>query len=133
MSDRQSFHKPQHLQIVRESVGDVDISNGLRVDDAPPVGQVAILKQKSNGIGGDRLNYVPEDTWDCKKSTEERLGWSQHSLHPLSIREVVAGRDAVGLPKWVRLEKQVTSSCENIFLNCDSPIPRDKVKILMHR
>ena len=57
--------------MVREAIGDVDISNGLRaVEDSPPIGQVALLKQKHSGIGGDRLNYVPKDDWDVRKSTE---------------------------------------------------------------
>ena len=96
--------------MVREAIGDVDISNGLRaVEDSPPIGQVALLKQKHSGIGGDRLNYVPKDDWDVRKSTEERLGWSEHKLHPLTLRETLKGRDAVGLPNWVRLQKQVIS------------------------
>jgi hypothetical protein len=125
--DRARFHRPQHLQVVRESVGDVDASNGLRIEDAPPIGQVALLKQKHSGIGGERLNYVAKDDWDCRKSTEERLGWSAHSLHPLSIRETIAGRDAEGLPKWVRLEKQARLSifCRmlkpNTFANFEVP------------
>ena len=107
LPDRSSFHRPQHLQIVRESIGDVDISNGLRVEEPIPHGQVPLMKEKFCGIGGETLKYVPRDDWDPRKSTEERLGWSQHKLHPLSTREQVAGRDAVGLPKWVRLEKQI--------------------------
>ena len=105
--ERQTFHRPQHLQIVRESVGDVDVSNGLRVEDPTPVGKVALLQQKQSGIGGERLNYVAQDEWDPRKSTEERLGWSEHKLQPLSIREKATGRDAPGLPNWVRLQKQV--------------------------
>ena len=58
-------------------------------------------------FSGDRLNYVPRDDWDVRKSTEERLGWSEHKLHPLTLREQLKGRDAVGLPNWVRLQKQV--------------------------
>lgn len=95
------------MQIVRESVGDVDVSNGLRVEDPTPVGKVALLQQKQSGIGGERLNYVAQDEWDPRKSTEERLGWSEHKLQPLSIREKATGRDAPGLPNWVRLQKQV--------------------------
>ena len=105
--ERATFHRPQHLQIVRESVGDVDVSNGLRVEDPVPVGKVALLQQKQSGIGGERLNYVAQDEWDPRKSTEERLGWSEHKLHDLSIREIATGRDAQGLPNWVRLQKQV--------------------------
>ena len=85
----------------------MDISNGLRVEEPAPVGKVGLLKQKHSGIGGDRLNYVAKDDWDPRKSTEERLGWSNHKLHPLTTREQVVGRDAVGLPNWVRLQKQV--------------------------
>ena len=53
------------------------------------------------------MNYVAQDEWDPRKSTEERLGWSEHKLHDLSIREKATGRDAQGLPNWVRLQKQV--------------------------
>ncbi len=112
---RASFHRPQHLHIIRESIGDVDVSNGLRVEEPPQVGKVALLKQKHSGIGGEPLKYFPKDDWDPRKSTEERLGWSQHKLHPLSTREQVVGRDAVGLPNWVRLQKQVIKIC---FIIC---------------
>ena len=88
-------------------MGDVDISNGLRVEDPAPIGKVALLQSKQRGIGGERLNYVAQDEWDPRKSTEERLGWSAHTLHPLSIREKATGRDATGLPNWVRLQKQI--------------------------
>ena len=77
------------------------------MEDPLPPGQVSLMKEKFSGVGGETLKYVPKDDWDPRKSTEERLGWSNHKLHPLSTREQVVGRDAVGLPKWVRLEKQV--------------------------
>lgn len=104
---RTSFHRPQHLQIVREAIGDVDVANGIRVEEPPQIGKVSLLKQKHSGIGGERLNYVAKDEWDCRRSDGERIGWSEHKLHPLSVRETVKGRDAVGLPNWVRLQKQV--------------------------
>ena len=77
------------------------------MEDPVLPGQVSLMKEKFSGIGGETLKYVPSDDWNPRKSTEERLGWSNHKLHPLSTREQVVGRDAVGLPKWVRLEKQV--------------------------
>ena len=77
------------------------------MEDPVLPGQVSLMKEKFSGVGGETLKYVPKDDWDPRKSTEERLGWSNHKLHPLSTREQVVGRDAVGLPKWVRLEKQV--------------------------
>ena len=44
-----------YLNVVREATGDVDISNGYRPEPNAPrvIGQVALLKQKHSGIGGN--------------------------------------------------------------------------------
>ena len=102
------------------------------MEDPLPPGQVSLMKEKFSGVGGETLKYVPRDDWDPRKSTEERLGWSNHKLHPLSTREQVVGRDAVGLPKWVRLEKQVPMydlNSSQIFLKSSnySFIPFDRL------
>jgi hypothetical protein len=39
-------------------------------------GPVPVLKPGFGGIGGERLLYQPKDDWDCRRSTEERHGWS---------------------------------------------------------
>ena len=53
--ERGRFHRPQHLNVVREATGDVDISNGYKPEPNAPriIGQVALLKQKHSGIGGN--------------------------------------------------------------------------------
>ena len=37
---------------------------------------VALLKPGFGGIGGEKLLYQPKDDWDCRRSTEERHGWT---------------------------------------------------------
>ena len=40
----------------------MDISNGLRVEDPIPAGQVPLMKEKFSGIGGETLRDHPHIT-----------------------------------------------------------------------
>ena len=61
------------------------------------------------GIGGDQLNYNPKDAWDVKKSTEERVGWSNYNQQKPNLTEMALGyKRPPGFPNWIRLEKQVS-------------------------
>ena len=70
-------------------------------------GSVPLLRPGSIGIGGEKLFYSPKDDWDCRRSTEERHGWSNYKPKPISVRESYVGGDVSGLPNWIRKERQV--------------------------
>ena len=67
-----------------------------------------MLKSTGCGIGGDRLNYEPQDEWNCQRSTEERRGWSEYKTEPPTLVERAIGyKRAPGFPSWIKHEKQV--------------------------
>ena len=68
---------------------------------------VPVLKPDFGGIGGEKLLYRPRDDWDCRRSTEERHGWSHYRPKTATVRETYVGGDTPGLPNWIRKERQV--------------------------
>jgi hypothetical protein len=67
------------------------------------------------GIGGERLSYRPKDDWECRRSTEERHGWSSRQTRVPTVREQILGTSAPGLPDWIKKERQVLHF-ESFFL-----------------
>ena len=66
------------------------------------------MKSTGCGIGGDRLNYEPQDEWNCQRSTEERFGWSEYITEtPTLVERAIGYKRPTGFPSWIKHEKQV--------------------------